>query len=377
MTSSQPHIDPAAARLVREWKQPSPLIGCRFDPTGRFLFASAQDCTIRRFDLLTGAQTTLAGHASWVRGMAFAPAVPFAANAVAAVERARAGFLAATGGSGATLPAPDPHPLMLVSGDYHGRLLWWRADTDAPKPLRNVAAHDGWVRAVAVSPDGQTVATCGNDHLVKLWSVADGSHLRTFSGHACHVYNVAFHPDGGRLASADLKGVVKDWDLKTGVCVRDLDAKILYKYDSGFRADIGGARGMAFDASGAQLACCGITNVSNAFAGVGEPLVVAIDWKGGKPRLLKPKDAFQGTAWGVAFHPAGHVVAVGGGNGGKVWFWKGGETVSAHVVNLPAAGRDVAPHPAGDRFAVALANGVAQVYTLVPPAKGRGKFIAV
>ena len=377
MTSPQPPIDPATARVEREWKQPSSLIGCRFDPTGRFLFASAQDSTICRYDLLTGTQTTLAGHASWVRGMAFAPTVPFAAAAVAAAGRTRAGFLATAGGAGATLPAPRPHPLTLVSADYHGRLLWWHADAESPKPFRDVTAHDGWIRAVAISPDGKLVATCGNDHLVKLWSAADGSHVRTLSGHTCHVYNVAFHPGGGRLASADLKGVVKDWDLATGACVRDLDAKVLHKYDGGFRADIGGARGMAFDATGLRLACCGITDVSNAFAGVGNPLVVVTDWAGGKPRLLKPKDAFQGTAWGVAFHPAGHVVAVGGGSGGKVWFWKGDETVSSHVVYLPASGRDLALHPSGDRFAVALASGAVQVYTLAAPAKSRGKLIAV
>ena len=56
----------------------------------------------------------------------------------------------------------------------------------------------------------------------------------------------------------------------------------------------------------------GITNVSNAFAGVGNPLVVVLDWKTGKPRQLKPKEEFQGTAWGVAFHPAGYVIAAGG-----------------------------------------------------------------
>ena len=47
-------------------------------------------------------------------------------------------------------------------------------------------------------------------------------------------------------------------------------------------ADHGGARGMAFAADGSKLACSGITNVSNAFAGVGNPAVVLIDWKSGK-----------------------------------------------------------------------------------------------
>src|SRR5205823_4370356 len=86
----------------------------------------------------------------------------------------------------------------------------------------------------------------GNDHLVRLWSAADGSPVGTLAGHDCHVYNVAFHPGGTRLASADLKGVVKDWDVAKGVCVRDLDAKVLHKYDPGFMADIGGGGGVWF-----------------------------------------------------------------------------------------------------------------------------------
>ncbi|HEY3788380.1 MAG TPA: hypothetical protein VGL71_05965, partial [Urbifossiella sp.] len=64
-------LDPTTTKLEREFKHARPLIGCRFDPSGRFLFASAEDNTIQRFDLLTGAKTAFIGHSSWVRGMAF------------------------------------------------------------------------------------------------------------------------------------------------------------------------------------------------------------------------------------------------------------------------------------------------------------------
>ena len=80
MPHTQHPIYPAAARVEREWKKLPPLIGCRFDPTGQFLFASAQDSTVRRFDLRTGAEAALVGHASWVRGLAFLPAPAFAAT---------------------------------------------------------------------------------------------------------------------------------------------------------------------------------------------------------------------------------------------------------------------------------------------------------
>ncbi|HEX4610390.1 MAG TPA: hypothetical protein VH092_19525, partial [Urbifossiella sp.] len=234
-------LDPTAARVEREFKYASPLIGCRFDPTGRFLFATAQDNSVQRFDLLTGARTPLAGHASWARGLA---AVPAATPDLAAVDRT-AGVVvaagAALGSAAGGFPVPPAAPFTLISADYHGKLIWWDGAAPAPIPVRTVEAHAGWCRAVALSPDRRTVASCGNDGLVKLWDAATGAARRTLEGHAGHVYNVAFHPSGTHLVSADLHGVVKDWDLSTGACVRDLDAKILHKYDTGFRADIGGA----------------------------------------------------------------------------------------------------------------------------------------
>ena len=36
-------IEPTKTKLLKDYKHNSPLIGCRFDPSGRFVFASAQD----------------------------------------------------------------------------------------------------------------------------------------------------------------------------------------------------------------------------------------------------------------------------------------------------------------------------------------------
>jgi WD40 repeat protein len=364
-----PPIDPTTTRLERELKHARPLIGCRFDPGGRFLFVSSEDDSIQRFDLLTGTKTALTGQMSWLRGMAFLGNPVAGSNEADAWERRRVSLHAVVGFAGETLPAPKPAPFTLISGDYHGKLIWWQGEADAPKPLRTVEAHKGWVRAVAVSPDGKTVASCGNDNAVRLWKVTDGTLIRALEGHTSHVYNIAFHPDGTRLASCDLKGTVKDWNLKTGTSDRDLDAKVLWKYDPTFMADIGGARAMEFSPDGSKLACAGITNVSNAFAGVGNPAVVVFDWKEGKSKVLKPKEAFQGTAWGVAFHPAGFTLAAGGGSGGRVWFWKD-DVTSMHMLTVPAGARDMALAPGGDRFAVAASNGSVYVYTFAPAPPG-------
>jgi WD40 repeat protein len=235
----------------------------------------------------------------------------------------------------------------LYSGGYDGNLIFWEATVEAPKPLLTIAAHDGWVRAVAVRPDGGQLATCGNDNLVKLWNADDGALVDVLVGHANHVYNVAYHPDGKRLISGDLKGQLREWDLDTGEQLRTLDGSALWKYDTGFRADIGGVRGLDISSDGQRLAAGGITEVTNAFAGIGDPLVVAFDLeKGEKPTLHATSKKLKGTVWNVRLHPAGFIIGGCGGNdGGHLLFWKTGEPNEFFDFKLPRACRDMDLHP--------------------------------
>lgn len=340
--SPPPKAEPTKTHLVADFDAGSPLISCRCDPSGRFVFAGGQNSAIVRFSLADGLRTDLLGHQSWVRGLAF-----------------------------------DPSGETLYSGDYAGRLLLWPAADESPKPRQTIEAHDGWVRGVAVSPDGTLLATCGNDRLVKLWSTAEMKPVRELSGHESHVYNVAFHPDGKSLVSADLKGVLRHWDVASGNEVRQLDAGKLHKYDGGFRADIGGIRGMNFRADGHRLAASGITNVSNAFAGVGNPAVVLFDWETGKEiRLLLSKAGHRGTAWSVDFHPDGFLVGLSSGGGAFLLFWKEDQPKEFHQFKLPQNARDADLHPDALRIAVAHYDGHLRLYEMrekPPDAKPEAK----
>jgi len=295
------------------------------------VFAGAQDNTVQRWDLTSGKQVAFAGHDSWVRAIAF--------------------------------HQPSDK---LITGGYDGNLIWWSAAADEPKPEKTVSAHSGWIRTVRVSPDGAVVASCGNDNLIKLWSAADGSPIRELRGHANHVYNICFHPSGGALASVDLKGMVKHWDLADGKELRQIAAPDLHAYDKTFGADIGGARGLEFSADGKLLAAGGITNVSNAFAGIGNPAVVLFDWeKGEKKQLHKPKENYQASCWGLNFHSAGFVVAVaGGGGGGFLLFFKPDAANEFFQFKLPNTGRDMHLAPDGLRVAVAHHDQHVRIYEL-------------
>ena len=125
------------------------------------------------------------------------------------------------------------------------------------------------------------LASCGNDHLVKLWSIPDGKARPRAGG--TRLPRLQRRLPSRRQAPAlrgpqgRRQGVGCYGEPGARATERELDAKILYKYDPSFQADIGGVRSMAFSPDGSLLACAGITDVSNAFAGVGNPLIVLFD----------------------------------------------------------------------------------------------------
>jgi hypothetical protein len=124
---------------------------------------------------------------------------------------------------------------------------------------------------------------------------------------------------------------------------------------------------MAFSADGALLACAGITDVTNAFAGIGKPAMVLFDWANGKQKfLLRPRENFQGTMWGVVQFPTGLIAGCAGGNGGMLWYWKPDAAADVFALKLPNNARDLDLHPDGRRLALAFADGALRVYDAGP-----------
>ncbi|MCX7313190.1 MAG: caspase family protein [Alphaproteobacteria bacterium] len=68
------------------------------------------------------------------------------------------------------------------------------------------------LHTVAISPNGDEIATAGDDGVIRIWDASSYKLVRMLKGHEGPVYSVEYARDGSRLASAGWDGTVKLWD---------------------------------------------------------------------------------------------------------------------------------------------------------------------
>lgn len=113
--------------------------------------------------------------------------------------------------------SPDGRLLATGGGEPSrtGELMLW--DVETRTPVRTFAdAHSDTVQSVAISRDGQVLASAAADKFAKTFDLASGSLIRTFEGHTDHVLGVALKADNTAIATAAADLSVKVWDSETG-----------------------------------------------------------------------------------------------------------------------------------------------------------------
>ena len=85
------------------------------------------------------------------------------------------------------------------------------------KEMTTFTGHDDLVLCVAISPDGETVASGGWDNTIWIWEFKTGKKLRALKGHKGSILKLAFSPDGKWLASSSEDRTARLWEVDTGI----------------------------------------------------------------------------------------------------------------------------------------------------------------
>jgi uncharacterized caspase-like protein len=109
---------------------------------------------------------------------------------------------------------------ILASGSGDNTIKLWNLQTG--QLLHTLSRGSDTVWSIAAGPDGQTLASGSGDKRIKIWSLQARKLLRAFSGHSNTVRTVVISPDGQTLASGSGDATIKLWNLQTGELLRTL-----------------------------------------------------------------------------------------------------------------------------------------------------------
>jgi serine/threonine protein kinase len=109
--------------------------------------------------------------------------------------------------------AISPDGKTLASGSFDNTIKIWNLQTG--ELTSTLTGHTGWVVSVAISPDGKTLVSGSFDNTIKIWNLQTPELTSTLTGHTDKVRSVPISPDGKTLVSGSDDKTIKIWNLQT------------------------------------------------------------------------------------------------------------------------------------------------------------------
>lgn len=364
--------------------------GLAFSPDGKFLITSSEDAMLKIWDVATGdllrdlPEFTVYKVSFNVDGTQLAAAtangievwnIAPQSDDIITFDENHAALTIPEGSS--MIFSPDGTQLAAVSlstASGNAIKLW---DATSGRELLTLAGHIGWIMGIAISPDGQRLASTSLDGTVKIWSLMPGREtIAVVGGVTGYGTRVAYNPNGQEFATNGGDGTATFWNAKTGesrlvLTGHDIEVLSVAFSADGKRFATGSldATAVIWDtASGQKLLTligheAGVRDI--AFSPDGELIATgsfdgtAKIWDLKTGTVIQEITGHDGIVLGVAFSPDGKRLATSSTDAtAKIWDIKTGElvlTLSGHNAGLP----DVAYSPDGSMLATGSGDGTA------------------
>ena len=324
MSDAAPKPKGSEPKMVSETKTTRQITAARFSPDGSMIAAVGFDAPVWRWqfaDKTFKPMPDITGHRGWATSLVFHPKQPW-----------------------------------LLTSDSWGMLRCQTFAEEKPQTLwQNETAHDGWVRQVAVSPDGSHVATCGHDRFARVWSATDGKLVAERQAED-DLFAITFDAEGKAVVFGDLKGRIESWDFTAKKSVQKFDAGVFYKFDR--IQDIAGLRTLLFIDDGKTLVASG-TTPNGGGTPQSIPTILFFDYSTGKlQRTFNHGAAKDGFIHDTVWHRDGYLMSVTSGvpGNGMVILNKPEEKDPFHVHTKLANCHALALHPDMKHFVVTSTN---------------------
>lgn len=232
-------------------------------------------------------------------------------------------------------------------------------DVGSNEPLLSLrASGSGWLRAAAISNDGNYAAVASYDPneyggTIRLWNLQTQQVERGFYGHSDVITTLDFSPDGQTLLSGSWDKSIRRWDVDTGAELQRFDVHSDRMLD------------VVFSPDGRQA----ITSSGRDSGTAPDNSVLLLDLENqGEVGVLR---GHRNWVWGVAYSPDGALIATGSGdlnvsagdNSIRLWDATTMQQV-ARLVGHEDTVAGVAFNPASDTLASGSWDGTVRLWNL-------------